>query len=181
MKLKYLLKFFIIFPFFYSLNLYANEPKSNTEKLGDLFLILLPSTAYASTYIKDDIQGRDEFYKSFLVNGGITYSLKSTVDAERPDKSGNDSFPSGHTSVTFQSAVFIHKRYGLKNAILPYIAASFTGWSRVDAQKHHTRDVLAGGLIGACSSLYFTSSYQNLALLPIIEKDNIGMQLTYKW
>lgn len=181
MKLKSLLKILPILCLSCGLNLDASEPKSDTEKAGDLFLILLPSTAYVSTYMMDDEKGREEFYKSFLTNAGLTYSLKYTVNEERPDKSDNQSFPSGHTSATFQSAVFIHKRYGLTYAIPAYMVATFTGWSRVDAKKHYTKDVLAGALIGTCSSLYFTSSYQNLSIMPIVERDHIGMQLAYKW
>ena len=155
--------------------------KKNTEKAGDLLLGLLPATAYASTFVFNDKQGRKQFYKSFLSNAAVTYALKSTVKKTRPDHSGNDSFPSGHTSVTFQAATFIHKRYGLKLSIPAYLAASYVGWSRVEADKHDTTDVVAGAAIGALSSYYFTTPYKNLSITPISDKNGLGITMNYQW
>jgi membrane-associated phospholipid phosphatase len=61
----------------------------------------------------DVTEGRDEFYWSFLTNVIATQALKHTVHKNRPDDSDNDAFPSGHTSMAFQSAGFLHKRYGI--------------------------------------------------------------------
>jgi membrane-associated phospholipid phosphatase len=61
----------------------------------------------------DVTEGRDEFYWSFLTNVIATQALKHTVHKHRPDDSDNDAFPSGHTSMAFQSAGFLHKRYGI--------------------------------------------------------------------
>lgn len=44
--------------------------------------------------------------------------------------------PSGHTSAAFQGDAFIHKRYGFDYAIVPYMGAIFTGYSRVHANKN---------------------------------------------
>ena len=74
--------------------------------------------------------------------------------------SNNDSFPSGHTSTTFQSASFIHKRYGFKYSIPAYALAGFTAFSRINADKHDGWDILAGAVIGIGSSYLFTTEYQ---------------------
>jgi len=159
------------------------QDKSNTEKAGDIIQILIPATAYATTFILDDNEGQKQFYKSFFTNLGVTYALKYAVNKPRQENNGNYSFPSGHTSASFQGATFIHKRYGFKYSIPAYIGASFVGWSRVEGEsdKHDFTDVAAGALIGVLSSYYFTSPYKNLVVTTIADSKNIGINLSYKW
>ncbi|HHD79408.1 MAG TPA: phosphatase PAP2 family protein [Epsilonproteobacteria bacterium] len=92
-----------------------------------------------------------------------------------------DSFPSGHTSSAFSGATFIHKRYGLKYAIVPYLGAIYTGYSRVHSNRHYTRDVVAGALIGVVSSWYFTSPWKNVEISPEVGADYKGVQVKYSW
>jgi membrane-associated phospholipid phosphatase len=157
------------------------DKKSDTEKTGDALMFLIPSLAYGSTFAFDDEIGRAQFYKSFLSNGVVTTAFKYGIDANRPDGSDNDSFPSAHTSLTFNSATFIHKRYGLKYALPIYAGASFVAWSRVDAKKHYTRDVVAGALFGSLSSYYFTSPFKDLSFVPLVSTSNVGLQVSYRW
>ena len=95
-----------------------------------------------------------------MLTEALTYGLKYGIDKERPDKSNEHSFPSGHTSTTFQSAAFIHKRYGFKYSIPAYALAGFTGFSRINAKKHDGWDVFVGAVIGIGSSYLFTTEYQ---------------------
>jgi membrane-associated phospholipid phosphatase len=128
---------------------------SNVERAGDFLQVMVPAVAYGMTFYKDDEEGRTQFYKSFATTAGTTHLLKNTIDAKRPN-GGSKSFPSGHTSAAFQGAAFIHARYGLEQAWPAYAAATFVGYSRVDADKHHTRDVIAGAALGIAASFYFT-------------------------
>jgi len=130
------------------------------ETTGDILLVALPTATIATTLIIGDKKGAWQFTKGFLLNGAISIGLKSIVVKERPDMSNNDSFPSAHTSVTFQSASFIQKRYGSKYGIPAYILAGYTGYSRIEADKHDIIDVLAGAVIGVGSSYLFTTPYQ---------------------
>ena len=126
------------------------------ETSGDILRLLIPAVALGATYYLDDDKGRAQFYKSFVANGVATYGLKYAINKQRPN--GEDySFPSGHTSVTMQSATFIHQRYGLKYALPAYIGATYTGYSRVESDNHYTIDVVAGAVLGALSSYYFTT------------------------
>lgn len=127
---------------------------------GDVILFTLPIAAVSSTFFHKDKKGAWQFAKGFLVNGAVTYGLKSLVNKERPDGSNNNSFPSGHTSITFQSASFIQRRYGWKYGIPAYVLSSFTGYSRLNADKHDIVDVLAGAAIGIGSTYLFTTPYQ---------------------
>ena len=139
--------------------------KSDIETAGDIIAVTIPAIAYGSTFYMDDPEGRQQFYTSFATNAVATYGLKKAIDKERPDHSDNDSFPSGHTSVAFQGASFIHKRYGLEYSIPAYVGATFVGYSRIDADKHDTTDVLAGAALGVASSMFLTKSYHNDDLL----------------
>ncbi len=158
--------------------LYAKE---NGEKIGDILSVAIPLSAYGATLYLDDKEGQMDFYKSYGVSFASTFALKYAVKEERPDKTDNNSFPSGHTSSSFAGATFIYKRYGFKYAVVPYLAAVYTGYSRVHANKHYLHDVVAGAFIGMVSSLYFTTPYKNLEIQPVIGADHKGVQVKYTW
>ncbi|RXJ51532.1 phosphatase PAP2 family protein [Gelidibacter gilvus] len=130
------------------------------ETTSDIGLIVVPAAALTITLIKGDGQGTWQFTKGFLLNQAVTYGLKVSINKPRPFNNGDNSFPSGHTSTTFQAASFIHKRYGFKYSIPAYAIAGLTAFSRVDAQKHDGWDILAGAVIGIGSTLIFTTEYQ---------------------
>ena len=130
------------------------------EGVGDIILFVLPATTLATTFIIDDTKGSWQFTKAFLLTEAVTYGLKFSIDKKRPDMSNNNSFPSGHTSTTFQSASFIHRRYGFKYSIPAYALAGFTAFSRIDAKKHDGWDIFVGAVIGIGSSYLFTTEYQ---------------------
>lgn len=114
----------------------SSSPRASVkaEIAGNCVLVIIPAVSYSSTSILDDEEGRNQFYKSFLTTLGATYSLKLAIDKDRPnDKSM--SFPSRHTSAAFSGASFIQKRYGWRYGLPAYWAASFVGWSRVEADQ----------------------------------------------
>lgn len=149
---------------------------AKTEKAGDILQVMIPAVAYASTFYVDDKEGRKQFYKSFVANEVVTYSLKYAINKQRPN-GGDHSFPSGHTSAAFQGAAFIHERYGLKYAIPAYIGASYVGYSRVVSNNHDVEDVLAGAALGVLSSRYFTTEYKNVTVVPQLSSSYQGMQV----
>ncbi len=171
----------IIVSFLLILSSTTGYAKGNTEKAGDVLALLIPATAYSSTYVYGDEEGRKQFYKSFLSSAVATGVLKYSINKKRPENNGKHSFPSGHTSIAFQGAAFIHKRYGLKYGIPAYIAASYVGWSRVDSKQHFTSDVVAGAAIGALSSYYFTTPYKNLSIKPVSDRNTLGVSVSYQW
>lgn len=151
-----------------------------TEVSGDMLAVLIPAIAYSTTFYLDDSEGRGQFCKSFVANLGVSYGLKYTVKKERPN-GGEHSFPSFHTSSAFQGASFIHKRYGWKYSIPSYIGAAFVGYSRVAADKHYVEDVVAGAVIGAASSFYFTTKYGEISVSPVVSGDFYGLGLSKRW
>ena len=86
--------------------------------------------------------------ESEIINGLVTTAMKQIVGRERPDQSGNDSFPSGHTSDSFCFAAVIDHRLGHGWGIPAYGLALFTGLSRMESDKHWLSDVAMGAGLG---------------------------------
>ena len=158
MKTPILYVFAIICVLFSETKLYSQSETIKTT--GDVFLLAIPATALGMTLFKKDKKGTWQFTKGLLLSQALTFTLKEVIDKPRPDLSNDNSFPSGHTSTTFQGASFIQKRYGLKYGIPAYLLASFTAYSRLKADKHDGYDVLLGAIIGVGSSYLFTTPYQ---------------------
>ena len=113
--------------------------------------------------------------KGFAVGGaamgttiGLTDLAKELSDRERPLGQDDDSFPSGHASLTSVSARLTSEtlRYydmsrGARiaaNAGLAGLALT-TGWARVEAGEHHPADVLAGAALGNFLAVFATEAF----------------------
>ena len=136
----------------------ANEQVA--ESIGDGTQFITPVSALVLTLVKKDKKGTLKFAESFATTALSVYILKNIIYKKRPDASGNTSFPSGHTAVSFQGATFIQRRYGWKFGAPAYILASYTGFSRVYAKRHYFEDVLAGAAIGIGSVYLFTKPFK---------------------
>ncbi len=158
----------------------SGKAAGDIEVAGDILQVLIPATAYGTTLYLSDKEGELQMYKSFFTSLGITFAVKVGVNKERPN-GGNYSFPSGHTSASFQGAAFIHARYGLNHAIPAYIAAAFVGYSRVESSNHYVSDVLAGAALGTACSFYFTEPNKKYVLQPITTEGSYGLQISGVW
>ncbi|KKN44849.1 hypothetical protein LCGC14_0689050 [marine sediment metagenome] len=148
----------VLVSFLYSQPLTAQNKAIETT--GDIILFALPATAFSSSLIIGDSKGTFQFSKGFVLNQALTIGIKYATNKKRPYNNGDRAFPSGHTSTTFQSAAFIQRRYGWKYGIPAYALAGFTGYSRIEAQRHDGWDILAGAAIGIGSAYLFTTPYQ---------------------
>ena len=93
----------------------ALAEKSDTERAGDVLAAAIPAAAFGMTFFyEDDREGTIQYAKSLGVTLVTTLALKEITNKERPDGDCCDAFPSGHTSVAFSGATFMHRRYGLK-------------------------------------------------------------------
>ena len=156
----------IVFTLFFSQYSFTQDtsettPKrGNTQIIGDVILFTLPAATLGTSFIIGDDKGAWQFTKGLILTEAVTYGLKLGINKPRPDRSNDNSFPSGHTSTTFHSAGYIHRRYGFKYSIPAYALAGFTAASRIDSEKHDILDILAGAAIGLGSNLLFTTPYQ---------------------
>ncbi|GIU41348.1 phosphoesterase [Shewanella sairae] len=152
---------------------------SDLEKSGDILHLLIPVAALGGSLIyEEDYQGAWQLAKTGVVSRIVVEGLKYSIDKDRPDGSGNDSFPSGHTADSFAAATFVQQRYGWQWAIPAYIGAAYVGYTRVESDKHHVEDVLAGAAIGVLSGLYFTDPYQGINITPIVGNGNYGLYIS---
>ncbi|WP_228730399.1 phosphatase PAP2 family protein [Shewanella yunxiaonensis] len=156
---------------------FNTQAKSTVETSSDVGLVLIPAMAWGLSQWKEDSEGQHQLYWSLGSTLVTTELLKYAIHERRPDGSGNDSFPSGHTSLTFSAATYVQQRYGWKTSLPFYAAATYVGWSRVDSDKHYTKDVLAGALIGYLNARYFTEPYHGVQVSAYSDAGSIGLNL----
>ncbi len=133
---------------------------STTESLGTDVAIALPLIAGGITVYKADWTGTAELGLVGFSTVGTAYALKHIVREQRPDKSDYQSFPSDTAALAFAPAQFLWDRYGWQYGLPAYAAATFVGWSRVDAQKHHWYDVATSAAFSFGFSKVFTTRYR---------------------
>ena len=92
---------------------------------------------------------------SYLIMGIAVNSLKRSFKVERPDGSGFNSFPSGHTATAFMGAELLYQEYkdvSIWYGISGYFVAAGTGAFRMYNNRHWLTDVVAGAGIGILST-----------------------------
>ncbi|MEM7258492.1 MAG: phosphatase PAP2 family protein [Pseudomonadota bacterium] len=124
--------------------------------------------------VKRDSQGLVQYSKSLIATAAATLVLKEVVDAERPNGEDNDSFPSGHVSMSAASAAFLHKRYGWRYGLPAYLATLLVAQNRLDNDHHRAVDVLASLAIAVSINEKLTST---LLVTPKLSKSAIGIEL----
>jgi membrane-associated phospholipid phosphatase len=150
------------------------------ELAGDVLVFALPIAAAGLTLGFKDGQGALEFGESAALAMGVTYALKFTIDTTRPNGE-NQSFPSGHATISFTSAEFICKRYGWEYGLPAYALATFVAYSRIEAGQHYPIDVIGGAAIGIVSSYLFTRPYKGWNIQPETGYSYFGIRLNHSW
>jgi membrane-associated phospholipid phosphatase len=160
----------------------AQARADGVETAGTALSVALPLFAGTMTLRNDDAEGRWQLAEALALTAGVTYGLKYSIDATRPN-GGNHSFPSAHTSVSFAAADFVGRRYGWQYGIPAYAAAGFVGYSRVEAKAHHRYDVVAGAALGILSDALFTSRFngKGVKVSAMPSSDGATLQLTCAW
>jgi membrane-associated phospholipid phosphatase len=101
----------------------------------------------------------------------VTQTLKTTIDRERPNGQGGESFPSGHTSTSA-----VHTRLASRNLesiamndvarttldVGLYALTIGTSWSRIEAGWHYPSDTLVGMAIGNFLASFFNDAFLGL-------------------
>ena len=151
---------------------------------SNLLAMGLPALAAGSAWGQGDTEGFKQLTLSMVTTVGAAEALKLSVHSMRPDGSDNKSFPSAHTAVAFAAVSFMDKRYGEQiSSVTPwlYVAAGMTGVARVQANKHHWRDVVAGGALGWGASQWWTQPVQGgqLSVLPADKGLSLAWQRTW--
>lgn len=110
-------------------------------------------------------------YSALWLNNESTGWIKDGVGRRRPDRSGHDSFPSGHASGAFAAAHLsnrnldsIQMKPWLRRTIQAgnFTLAGGAAWARVEAGRHYPSDVLAGAALGNFISTFIHDAFLNL-------------------
>lgn len=129
--------------------------------------IATPVSMFLISYKTNDkfLQSKSfETATSLAANALITYSLKYGINRQRPfvnnkfifkkTKAGSPSFPSGHTSTAFATAISLTIAYPKWYVAAPaYTWAAACAYSRMYLGVHYPSDILAGIFIGTLSGV----------------------------
>lgn len=134
------------------------------------------------------------YVTSAAIMGVSTHFVKRGMHRLRPDTSGYNSFPSGHTASAFAAAEFLYQEYKDQSPWIGYagyFVAATTGTLRMYNNKHWFSDVVAGAGFGIASTklAYLIYPYikrwiggqnQHLSFSPIYQEQHLGYHLTYR-
>ncbi len=144
---------------------------------------------------KNNLRDRTIIYGiSTLLSSATVLSLKKITKVERPDGSGANSFPSGHTTTAFAAAEFLREEYKDQSpwyGIAGYGAAAATGILRLYNNRHWVSDVVAGAGFGVLSTkiaywIYpalkrklFKNKPMHAIVMPFYQNHSTGFAMVY--
>ena len=102
--------------------------------------------------------GRD-LVRAQILTAAWTFPLKIAVGRTRPNGEAR-SFPSGHASASFATAMVLEDHYGWKVGVPAFAAAAYTAVSRLTDNKHWASDVVFGAFLGVASARTVTIHFR---------------------
>lgn len=152
------------------------------KSFSDIGAYGLVAASLALPAYKKDWDGFKQAGYTVATASGTALLGKSTIEAERPDKSDNNSFPSHHTSVAFAAATTMNLRYGWEVGLPAYGLATLAGVGRVEADRHYWKDVIAGAVVGSFAGWLFTDALdENVQIVPWAGRDEAGIIVAFNW
>lgn len=124
---------------------------------SDIGAVTLMATALAVPLVDGDEAGARQAALSLVAISAVTEGLKAVISKQRPDGSGDNSFPSGHTARSFAAAATLWKRSGPGVGAPAVAVAGLVGVARVEGRKHAWADVLAGAALGGAAGWLCTA------------------------
>jgi membrane-associated phospholipid phosphatase len=146
--------------------------------LSDIGAYGLVAVAIGLPLVKGDTNGALQAGGSVAAAQLVSFGLKEAFPELRPDGSDRKSFPSGHTSMAFAAASSLYNRQGQSVGIPALVVASFVGVARVQADKHHWYDVVAGAAIGSASGFLITRDRPDRTAMIVPWGDSKGGGMT---
>jgi len=140
---------------------------------------LLPVAAFGVAYFKGDTEGEKQWLRDTVIaevlNTGLRGAFNYTRLGERPN-GGSYGFPSGHAGFVFSQAAFLQERYGWRHGAPALALASAVSYIRVREDKHHWRDVIAGGALSYGVALLTVTPEKATHLAPVVGPDWLGLR-----
>ncbi len=144
---------------------------------------------------KNNFRDRTIIYGlSTIISSAIVLPVKKITKLQRPDGSGFNSFPSGHTTTAFAAAEFLRMEYKDVSpwyGIAGYTVAAATGALRLYNNKHWVSDVVAGAGFGILSTKlaywiypsikrkFFKNKPMNTMVMPYYQSGGGGLAMVY--
>ena len=152
MQTKFILPCLLSTLFFLNSFSPSAQNRKTIETTTDILMFITPVAGFAGSLAIGDYQGTKQIIFSGAMNMAMTYALKYVIRKERPDHSDHHAFPSSHTSVSFQGASFIQRRYGWKFGLPAYLLSAYGGWGRADGKCFLGDGRMPKNTIGGISS-----------------------------
>lgn len=134
---------------------------------------------------------------AYTITGGIVLTSKQLTGIKRPDNTGNNSFPSGHTAFSFVGADLVYQTYKDSSpiyGIAAYACATTVGFLRMYNNRHWFSDVVCGAGVGILASRVSFWAYDKIkqcfnnrnnkdlsfngGFAPFVYQDKIGFSLS---
>lgn len=159
----------------------SSADNNSYKTIGDVLALGLPAVAAGISFAQDDASGVFQLAKSEAFTFATTEVLKRVVHETRPNGHDDQSFPSGHAAVAFAAAQYMQMKGGWEYGIPAYLTASVVAYSRVRADEHYWKDVLAGAALGITSSYYFTDTREQAKFSVIFGPKSAYANIVSSW
>lgn len=175
----------------------TRKPLGNWSEAGDLYGQMIPNVIYTGGMIAAHHWGQNGLAASraqlmIMASGEavlISTVAKFIVREKRPDSNQRTSFPSGHSTSAFAFASVVGAVHGWTWGVPAYAMAAFTGWSRINDNKHFLNDIVAGATIGISTGLgvYYAQKKRlegkeaAFMILPYPVEEGAGLSLQAHW
>ncbi|WP_316821041.1 phosphatase PAP2 family protein [Pedobacter gandavensis] len=169
------------------------------SKSADDFMRYVPAVAVYGLNLAG-VKGRNSYVDAtgnYLVSMGIMTGVVAFAKKQshrlRPDGSGYDSFPSGHSAASFVAAEFLKQEYQDVSPWIGYAGyavATTTGIFRLYNNKHWVSDVVAGAGVGILSAklgylvypqlkkLIMGRKQSNFNVMPVYQQKAVGFSMS---
>ena len=145
-----------------------------------------PAAAYAALGIIPGIEHESSLVKrgcTFIGGFGFlaatTLLTKEIAGEMRPDGSGFDSFPSGHSGKAFLGAELVRMEFGNGWGAAAYSVAGVTAFMRIWNDKHWLSDVVAGAALGILSAHVGDWACSYISFDPISQSPLLALNITF--
>ena len=115
---------------------------------------------------------------ALVVTTAAVTVLKYAVDRTRPNNELY-SFPSGHTASAFCVGAVLNRHFGWKVGFVAYTAAVFTGFGRIEDDRHYLSDVLAGATIGLLAGRSVSFPFRSHRVSACLDGQRWGLAVNF--
>ncbi|TAG77507.1 MAG: phosphatase PAP2 family protein [Burkholderiales bacterium] len=162
----------------------ALQAEADTEReIGDVLSYAMPAAVLGYELYRGDKEGALQFTTSFAATTLATEVLKRTTKVERPDRTNDLSFPSGHAARAFSAASYIHRRHGWEYALPAYALATYVGQTRVQAKRHRWGDIAGAVAVSTLATWWLVDpkSKKTVAITPLYDGEFAGLMVAARF